>query len=327
MDFTTFLGLSGNPSWWQTYSVISCSGPEYPVLFFSYFMNRCKKNGIGSMQVIDLNDAPTDNVSALLSSTFLGARNYYWLKNISELDAKKRSYWISYIKSYAGPNCLVVFCNNDLSSHANSAIINIEIPDQCDQNTAATIFKSLMPNDSRHCLLIVRALFKRRRKISFDSICLLINYVTVAGADIEWFISDWLDNIIIPESSLFDLSKYLFARNQEAFFKVWSSMANMYGDLFWVAYWGDVFWRAYNFSRLSGLGQYEQAKKFASRLPFTFIQGGWRQISLDELKGAMSYTYALDSDIKNGIQGSLFLELLYLKFFLRHFDKSFTACS
>jgi DNA polymerase III delta subunit len=284
-------------------------------------IERCKNIGLGHIRVIDLSDVPIDSTTALLASSFLGNRSYYWLKNVSELDAKKRSYWLSYVQSYSGPNCLILFCGSSLSAQKNDSIINVEIPDQFDQAASAAVFNSLMSSDSRRCSLVVRTLFKRRRKVSLDAICLLTHYMAVSGLDLELFLNNWLDVIIVPDASLFDLSKYLFARNQEAFFRVWQSMADTYGELFWIAYWSDIFWRAYHFSRLSALGDHEQAKKFAPRLPFSFIQGGWRQVSLDELKGALNYIYILDTDIKNGVQGYSFLELLYLKFFLRHFDK------
>ena len=324
MDFTSFLDATGSPLWWQSRALVYCTGTEYPALFFSSFIERCKKNGIGLVQIIDLNEAPLDSTSAQLSTSFLGNRIYYWLKNISDLDAKKRTYWLSYLQSYQGPNCLIFFCEKTITHQKLDSIVQVEVPDQFDQLTAVPVFNCLVPQDTRRCSLVVRALFKRRRKISLDSICLLTQYMAVSGTDLEPFLANWLDNIIVPDSSLFDLSKYLLARNPESFFRVWQPMADTYGELFWIAYWGDIFWRAYNFSRLSAMGHLEQAKKFATRLPFSFIQGGWRQVSLDELKEALNYVYALDADIKNGSAGYPFIELLYLKFFLRHFDKYHT---
>ena len=321
MDFTSFLDASGSPLWWQSRAVVYCTSSEYPALFFSSFIERCKKNGIGHLQVIDLNDAPIDSTTAQFSSSFLGNRIYYWLKNISDLDAKKRSYWFSYVQTYEGPNCLIFFSDKTIAHQKSDSVVHIEVPDQFDLSTSAPVFNCLMPNDARRCSLVVRTVFRRRRKISLDSISLLTQYMVVSGSDLEPFLTNWLDTIIVPDSSLFDLSKYLFARNPESFFRVWQTMATLYGELFWIAYWGDIFWRAYHFARLSSLGQHEQAKKFATRLPFSFIQGGWRQVSLDELKEALNYVYALDADIKNGVDGYPFLELLYLKFFLRHFDK------
>jgi hypothetical protein len=326
MNFTSFLEASVTPVWWQSRSVVCFSGSEYPALFFPLLVDRCKKSGAVQFQVVDLSEAALDSTSALFASLFLGSRSYYWLKNISALDAKKRAYWLSYVQSYDGPNCLVLFFDKIMTHQLHDAIVNIDVPDQCDQTLSAAIFNLLMPNDLRRCSLVVRMLFKRRRKISLDSICLLMQYMEASGPYLELFLTQWLDTIIVPDVSLFDLSKYLLARNQESFFKVWHSVASMYGDLFWAAYWGDIFWRAYHFSRLSALGQHEQAKKFSPRLPFSFIQGGWRQVSLNELKEALNYIYALDTDIKNGVQGSQFLELLYLKFFLGHFDMSHPTC-
>lgn len=323
MELSSFLESSATSGWWQARSVVCCSSSSYPALFFPLLLERCKKSGIGQVQVIDLSDAPLDSTTALFASCFLGSRSYYWVKNISALDAKKRTYWLSYMQSYSGPNCLILFCDNELVRKHDTSV-QVVLPDQCDQALSIDILNLLMPNDTRRCSLVIRSLFKRRRKISLDAICLLTHYMAASGPYLELFLTQWLDTIVVPDASLFDLSKYLLARNQEAFFKIWQSMADMYGDLFWVAYWSDIFWRAYHFSRLSSLGHHEQAKKFAPRLPFSFIQGGWRQVSLEELKEALNYTYALDSDIKNGVQGLQFLELLYLKFFLRHFDMSHT---
>jgi hypothetical protein len=246
------------------------------------------------------------------------------LKNISQLDAKRRAYWVSFVQSYNGPNCLILFCNDVLTRQSNDTCVQVLLPAECDQSLAANILNLLEPKDARRSSLVIRTLFKRRREISLDEICLLTHYMRASGPYLELFLTQWLDSIILPDASLFDLSKYLLARNQESFFKVWYSMADMFGDLFWIAYWGDIFWRAYHFSRLSALGQHEQAKKFAPRLPFSFIQGGWRRISLHELKAALNYVYALDSDIKNGTQGLPYMELLYLKFFLGHFDTAHT---
>lgn len=321
MEVTAFLEASVAPTWWNKRSVVCCSSSEYPVLFFSLLLERCKKNGVGQVQVIDLSDAALDTTSALFASSFLGARSYYWLKNISQLDAKRRAYWLSYVQSYSGPNCLMLFCENELAHGQQDASIQVTLPDQCDQTLATGILNTLMPNDVRRCSLVIRALFKRRRKISLDALCLLTHYMAASGPHLEMFLTQWLDAIVAPDASLFDLSKYLLARNQEAFFKVWQPMAETYGDLFWVAYWGDIFWRSYHFSRLSSLGYHDQAKKFAPRLPFSFIQGGWRKIELDELKEMLNYICVLDTDIKNGVHGVRFLELLYLKFFLRRFDK------
>lgn len=320
MDFTSFLDACRSPEWWQSRLLVYCTSNEYAALFFSLFIDRCKKNGIGTVQVVDLAQAPIDSTTAQFSSSFLGLRNYYWLKNISDLDAKKRTYWTTYLQAYQGPHCLIFFCDKALACPKSESVVKIEIPDLFDAVTAVPVFNCLVPNDVRRCSLVVRALFKNRRKVSLDSISLLTYYMAVLGPDLELFLTTSLDSIIVPDSSLFDLSKYFFARNAQAFFRSWQSMSILYGELFWIAYWGDIFWRAYHFAYLSGQGKHEQAKKFAPRLPFTYIQGGWRHVSLVELKESLNYIYKLDTDIKNGVQGYPFLELLYLKFFLRQFD-------
>lgn len=70
MEVTAFLEASVAPTWWDKRSVVCCSSSEYPVLFFSLLLERCKKNGIGQIQVIDLSDAALDTTSALFASSF-----------------------------------------------------------------------------------------------------------------------------------------------------------------------------------------------------------------------------------------------------------------
>ena len=319
MNFIAFLLESKAHEWWQQRAVVCGTGPTYPLLFFSFFLENCKNKSIGPMQIIDLSQVPCDVASAQLSTSFLGSRSYYWLKNLSELDAKKRAYWYSFVQQYQGPNCLFLFSEKSLGQKTEK-IVEFEIPEYLDMTTAIPILNALVPDETRRCSLAMRTVFKKRRKIMLDELCQLARYMIISGPAFERFLTDWLDIIMVPESSLFDLSKYLFARNQEAFFRVWNVIGPQYGELFWVAYWSEIFWRAYNFSRLSSLGLHDQAKKFAVRLPFNFIQGDWRTISLNELKEAFHYVYMLDTDIKNGSQGMPFLNLLYLKFFLRQFN-------
>ncbi|HML19108.1 MAG TPA: hypothetical protein PKD74_00860 [Candidatus Dependentiae bacterium] len=319
MDFIAFLSESKNIDWWQQRDVVCGTGSEYPLLFFSFFLERCKNHSVGPIQILDLSEVPSDIASAQLSTSFLGVRTYYWLKNIAELDTKKRAYWYSYIQQYHGPNCLLLFSEKPIDQKSEK-IVEFTVPEYLDMTSAAPVLNALVPNETKHCSVALRTVFKKRRKIMLDELCQLARYIIISGPELEQFLAHWLDVIIVPESSLFDLSKYLFARNQEAFFKVWSVVGPQYGELFWIAYWSEIFWRAYNFSRLSSLGFHDQAKKFAVRLPFNFIQGGWRTTSLNELKEALHYVYMLDADIKNGSQGMPFLNVLYLKFFLHQFD-------
>ena len=60
------------------------------------------------------------------------------------------------------------------------------------------------------------------------------------------------------------------------------------------------------------------AKRISYRLPFSFINGGWKKINSEELKNAHHFIYNLDYNIKNGA-GTYGLELLYSKFFQGEF--------
>jgi hypothetical protein len=321
MDLVSFLHDSKAIDWWQRRTVVCGTGPVYPLLFFACFLEYFRNQAMGPVCILDLAQVPSDIASAQLMTSFLGIRTYYWLKNQDELEAKKRAYWHSFIQKYTGPNCLLLFSGRSLG-YGSGQIIEFEIPEYLDISSASPVLNALVPHESKLCSLVIRAVFKRRRKIMLDELCQLARYMRVAGSDLEQFLEHWLDVIIVAESSLFEVSKHLLSRNHKAFFRVWAVIGPQYGELFWVAYWSDIFWRAYHFSRLSSLGLHDQARQFAGRLPFNFIQGGWRTVALDDLKDALNYTYMLDVDIKNGSQGIPLLTLLYLKFLLRQFNQS-----
>ena len=315
MEFQSFLEHAQNPEWWQSQSVVYCISDEYPLLFFSTLIERLKRLNMGNVQALDLTEAPIDSTSAQLATSFLGNRTLYWLKDIANLDAKKRAYWLAYAGKYQGPNCLLLVYDKNITAKDR-----VQIPCELEQSWCSSVLKFLNVTDTRRNTLLLRGIFKCRKKIALDSLCLLAHYLEVADSEFDVFLTEWLDVIVVPDSSLFDLSKYFFARNPEQFFRVWHKLSSMYGDIFWISYWSDILWRAYHFSRLSTLGYHADAKKIGVRLPFSFMQGGWRQVSLSELKHGLNYMYALDLDLKNGVQGSQFIELFYLKFFLRQFD-------
>ena len=178
-----------------------------------------------------------------------------------------------------------------------------------------------MTSEPRSFNVIVSSIFARRKSISLENLCLLADYISVADSDCVRLLPGLLDRVFPPEISLFDLSKYFFARKPEYFFRIWASVADFYGELFWVAYWSDILWRAYNVVRLQKMGLFAEAKKYSARLPFSFIQGGWRNIDENELKEAHHHISLLDNDIKHGMQGLVYIELMYLKFFSQELSK------
>lgn len=320
MEFQSFLQMSRRSDWWQTRSVVYCTCSQYPVLFFSMLVDQLKKLNVPNVQIIDLSEVQVDNINAQLSSSFLGNRTIYWLKNIADLDAKRRAYWFSYVQSYQGPNCLLVCNDKYISSRSAHNLYSCDIPVDLEQSLCNDVLSFMHCTNARANAILIRNIFKSRKKIALDTLCLLTHYAKVAEMDLDLFLNQWLDLIVVPDSSLFDLSKHFFARKPEQFFKVWYQVSNLYGEMFWIAYWSDILWRAYHFARLSQMGNQTDAKKIGIRLPFSFVQGGWRQVALNELKNAHNYMCALDRDFKNGIQGLQLIELLYLKFFLLKFD-------
>jgi len=107
--------LASQQDWYSRYPIIHFKGNQtYPLLFFSLLFTHLKNTSSLMMQSIDVSQEDTATILAKLETTFLGMSSLYWLKNITDLDEKKRIYWLNYIGAYTGPNHVVFFTNNQI---------------------------------------------------------------------------------------------------------------------------------------------------------------------------------------------------------------------
>lgn len=321
MDCASFVNCS-TISWWREHAVVNIVSGQYPLLFFSYIQQQFHDAKYHNFQAIDLNACCYKALSAQLTTSFLGSRFIYWLKNFTDIDTKRRAYWTAFIEQYRGPHCILVYSDKKIVSAAGDYAIQVDFPDSLDLVAAELFLKNLVCTSQQNSQILLRSLFKGRKKISLDTLLLFVRYMEVAEADLENLLNQWLDLILEPEGSLFDLSKHLLAFNYQAFFKLWIVQGPQFPAIFWISYWSDIMWRAYHFTRLCQAGNNDQAKKIAARLPFNFVQGGWRQMSCLRLKHALDYLYCLDRDAKNGIMHPAFLDLFFLRFCLNRFASS-----
>jgi len=164
--------------------------------------------------------------------------------------------------------------------------------------------------------IFVKKLFAKTRQLKLEAACSVIRYAVLAGTGVDYFFEHWFPTIIEPDTSLFTLSQYFFAKNRRAFFKLWATVKDDYVPIFWVSFWSEQVWRAAQYVQLKQQGQQTEARKIGFRLPFSFLQRDWRQLNVDELEKAHHLLYSTDFMIKNGSNPSL-LEFVYVNFFGR----------
>jgi hypothetical protein len=122
----------------------------------------------------------------------------------------------------------------------------------------------------------------------------------------------------VPELSLFTLSQYFFARDGMRFFKQWSILKDQYAAPFWISFWSEQLWRASSFIELSEQHNFAEAKRISFKLPFSFIQRDWKNVTVQELKRAHDVLYHCDCAIKNGGDPNV-LELFYTDYLQRQY--------
>lgn len=315
LPFNQFLLKASDHAWFNQHSVIYFTGSssESPTLFFSLLHTMLKAKGL-KVESLSIEKTQEALFRSKLHTTFLGMTSYFWLQN-SQMTEKEYSFLMHELSSYEGPNTVALYVPDTFSIIAHAKHCVVSVPAQIDQKMfaqCAQLFDKKMSNAS------IAKLFLSNPTFSLDSMCVMMQYLSVLGTHIDPFIDEWMPKIVKPENSLFTLSTHFFGKKSKPFFELWNKMGSEYADVFWLTYWSEQLWRAYHFVDLTGKRQHNDAKKMSMRLPFSFMQRDWRQFSTTELKNAHNDIYALDYNLKNG--GSVVgLQLFYSKFFSGEF--------
>ena len=312
MTFSHFLDSLNSPATLTQYPVLSFQAGAYPLLFFSLFCSRLKARGI-ALEIIDCADNELSHLESKFHTSFLGTQLFFWLKDISQLNDRTRKWLLKLVADYQGPHTIAFFAPADAPLVLNKQSMSIMIPDAIDQKTLLLLVTFLGKDAAAQSKVMVQ-ICKGRDAISLDSACVLMYYAQVLGANTQLFISEWLEQIITPERSLFTLSAHLFAKKPKPFFELLAHVGPQYSEVFWVSYWAETIWRAHYYVAFTRSQQFGEAKKISNRLPFTFIQRDWKLHSLAHLKMAHQQLYEIDFGLKNGAEPEV-LELFYSKFF------------
>ncbi len=311
MNFIEFISILNDKTGSRKLPSVFCFvGKKYPALFF-YHLRQVYKNKEYVMQSLDCEIILVDGAyKSHLEMSFLGSNYFYWLANFSELETKQQSLLQSYFEQYEGPHTLHFFSDKPSSSKMPT----IELPQDIDFELFVQLFSLFFPEQVNKIKSpAILSFFKKYKIIALENACLLMNYALVLGSKIDYSVEELFDALIVPEKSLFTLSSYFFAKQDREFFKLWHTIKDDYGEVFWTTYWSEQLFRAYCFVELMQKKDFAQAKKSAFRLPFSFVQKDWRTINLTELKNAHHQITTIDWHIKNGI--SSYFEHFFLTFF------------
>jgi hypothetical protein len=289
---------------------------EYPLLFLSSILKKIKTSI--TIEMVDVSEQEFTQIVGRLQTSFLGTRVLYWLRNISDLNQTKKKTLLDYIRYYNGPNIIAFFATYDDVPKINTGWVEIPLPDEIETGMFAPLMHQLFDIKLSRAKSFTSALAKRHKQLPLDTVCLLAHYDEVLGKNISIFLDEWLDQLVIPKSSLFILSKYFFAKDARSFFSYWLEIEHVYTPQFWMVFWSEQLWRASGYIMFARKKQHGDAKQISFRLPFTFLQKDWRSYSVRELKNAHQFIYATDYNLKHG-SSTMAFDLFFSKFFCNQF--------
>ena len=290
--------------------VIILRGEVYPALFVHALLQKLVRIGDSNPVVLDLSTAPIGEQLLQLSTSFLGHSSRYWLGDTSQLSPKAGAQLAVFVEHYQGENYIIFFAQQALKG---SSVATVTLPEKITQVAMHDLLALYPQEQQKRCQQFIKPLFKRVDTLTLEQAILLLNYASVLGVNREVFLDQWLDLLVKPEESLFELSGLLLARDVR-FWCQWSRVRELYEFPFWVSYFGDLFFRAYYYGQYRKNNQLTEAKKIGYRLPFSFIQRDWQKIDYELLRLAHDKLNTIDFQLKNGAT-PVVLDGVFVQFF------------
>ena len=284
-----------------------------PILLSGLLMQRWQQEGIMLTPLSMLQSEST--VRAQLETSFLGQKHYLWLTQYDQLPAKQRKAWAAYLQAYTGPHT-IIYTTAHAKDSAGTDNAHIALPARVDKRLYTALVRyclqeKLQPLQLRR----IDELFTRTDQLPLEQACLLFYYQRLVGRNSKQFCDQWLDKLVVPRSSLFSLSQYLFEQKSTPFMRAWHRISDKYPPQFWLVYWSEQFWRATWYCQFMQEKKIAQAKKMGFRLPYSFLQKWYRHYQPAQLSKPLQELYALDYALKNG-GNPLGLDLVLYRFLL-----------
>lgn len=284
---------------------------QYPALFVRAVLQKLAHDTQLKSGSLDLSTASIGEQLLRLSSSFLGQSSFYWLGDTSQLSPKAYAQITAFIQVYRGDNYIMLFAQQALEG---PSVTNILLPEKITQPAMHDLLVLYPQDQQKRCQQIIPLLFRRIDVLTLEQAILVLNYASVLGANRTSFLENWLELLIKPEASLFELSGLLLARD-ERFWQQWCRLYSLYDFPFWLAYFGDLFFRAYYYSEYRRQNQLALAKKISYRLPFSFVQRDWQKLDCALVRDAHDTLSRLDFQLKNGASPEI-LDSVFASFFV-----------
>lgn len=292
------------------YSSVYLLSKDYQPVITTLLMQAIqRKCGDDRYTKIDLSEKQAE-FQQQLAISFLGQSQKFWVGSLDALSLQQRSYWFNYCAQYEGPH--QIWCHSQEKPLATTRALILEVPSFLEYDEFINIAPLFFPLLTASKCAQFRALFQKRNMIASDTACILMNYVGVVSVQhIPLFLQEWVSTLVLPEHSLFTLSSLFFAKDVNNFLLMWESIKQSYSIHFWITYWSEQLFRAYHYSTAQQMSDIQQAKKYAYRLPFSFIQRDWKKYSISTMRLLHQQLYDLDYRIKQGGDEQFFDLLLY----------------
>jgi hypothetical protein len=288
IDFQTWLHSIQKDSLTTSLRFTSTAYPSYTL---NRLISHLKNSFSGSFGP-SLSIADSSNIMNVLSSSFLGMSNIYWLSSLDNAPTEIQTF----IKKYNGPHYVWYYASLNNDSSYTAGIPTIDVPETITANQYQQLYRLFYKGTCESSFL--NTLFSHREKIDIEEACLLMHYHSLLGKNAQHFFTSWYERIFSHETSLFQLSQDLLQKNSTQFFHRWKNCYEEYPPEFWIAWLSDQLWQACIYCNTPLKEKSTISKKL--RLPFSFIQRDWKQHSTDELMEAYHQLVLIDHGLKNG---------------------------
>lgn len=293
----------------------------YSYIFVTQLFNCLKTNYlvnfVSNLILLEVKDLKLVELKTKLNSNFLGQKVLYFIKDMPDLEINKKQDFYNFLKNYNGPNLIFIF-DQCISKTITNNFLTFDIPTNLD-NIIYNKYYSFFYSNYKINSYFTRKLFKIYNKvIPLDLAFNIMKYQPILSNKNDKFFENWLSKIAIEEKSIFDLTRYFFEKQIENFFELWLKYKADYPVEFWISFWSDQIWQAINVIIIAKKYGILKAKKYSTKLPFSFFNKGYKSYNVQHLIQVHQDLYLIDYNIKNDVGYNAlefwFCKLLFNKF-------------
>ncbi len=282
-----------------------------PLLFYKILKKLEKKTGL-EIKKIDL-EQDLSLIQKDLQTTFLGQFFVYWFSDLALLSSKKKKTdFLNFVAQYSGPHKIIGCIEIEQEINLEHGQI-IEFQDNYSSDQILKL-DFLYEGQKREVVSYFLAkLYRRRKQYSLEQLCILLEYATLLGKNIDQFFELWLDEIVTSDVSLYAVSQYFFEKNPKKFFELFNQVRYQYSEPFWTSFFSEQLFKAYWFVAQKGQIPQDQ-KQMTFGLAFSFMKQDWKLHKKSSLQIAHQKIYEIDLAIKSGADDKQ-LDLFVMQFF------------